>query len=63
MTREEHLARIYIVGARTVGKSSRTVLLCSGPDCASAEMLAGLTVADILAEATAHVDKMTDLGV
>ncbi len=64
MTREEHLARIYIVGARTVGKTPGVlVLLCGGTDCAGAELLVRHpTVAAIVAEADAHIDKMAALG-
>lgn len=62
MDRDEHLKRIYLVGSRTIGKRSALVLMCSGPDCGGAELLAiGLTVAAVLAEANAHVDKMAEL--
>lgn len=62
MTRDEHLRAIYVVGSEKVGKVSVLVMLCSGPDCAGAQMFSRLTVADVLAEASAHVDKMADLG-
>ncbi len=64
MTRDEHLKKIYVTGSRTVNKAAVLMMLCSGPDCAGAQMLtAGLTAADVAAEASAHVDKMAELGV
>lgn len=64
MTRDEHLAKIYLTGARTVGNRTHPVLLCGGLDCAGAEIVvAGLpTVANIVAEADAHITKMEALG-
>ncbi len=62
MTREEHLRAVHIVGSRTIGKGSALVLLCSGPECAGAEMLARPTAGDVYAEACAHIDKMADLA-
>lgn len=61
MTREEHLKAIKLVGTRVVGKRTMLVMLCSGPDCGGAEMLAHYTAYAVGAEADAHIDKMTDL--
>jgi hypothetical protein len=61
MTREEHLRAIYVTGTRVVGKRSVLVMLCAGPDCGGAAMLAKPIVADVLAEANAHIDKMAAL--
>jgi hypothetical protein len=62
MTREEHLKAIYITSTRKVGKNTLLVMLCSGPDCGGSEMLAHFTVGGVLAEATAHIDKMDRLA-
>lgn len=62
MLRQQHLKAIYIVGSRKLGKGSVLVMLCGGPDCAGAEMLARPTVAAVLAEANTHIDKMDDLS-
>lgn len=62
MTREEHLRAIHITGSRKVGNSIVLVMLCSGPECAGAEMLARPTVGDVATEANAHIDKMDSFG-
>lgn len=60
MTRDDHLKKIYVVGSAKRGKTTGLVLLCAAPECAGAEMFSRLTVADVLAEANAHVDKTAD---
>lgn len=56
MTRDEHLKHILIVGSQTRGKRHGLLMLCSGPECAGAEMFArGLKVADVLVAAEAHI--------
>lgn len=62
MTREEHLKAIWVVNSRKVGNHMLLVMLCSGPDCGGAEILARRTAADIAAEANAHIDKMEQLS-
>ncbi len=63
VTREEHLKAIYVVGSRKVGKRTMLVMMCSGPECGGAEILAHYTAADVGTEANAHIDKMAELGV
>lgn len=62
MTREEHLKAIYITGSRRVGSRTMLVLLCSGPDCGGAEMLARPNAAAVEVEANAHIDKVDEGG-
>lgn len=62
MTQEQHLRAIWIVGSRKIGNRTVLVMLCSGPDCGGAEVLAQPNAADVAAEAHAHVDKMAALG-
>lgn len=61
MTREQHRAKIYVVGSRRVASRTVLVMLCSGPDCGGAEILSRLTVDDVLAQADAHIDGMAAL--
>ncbi len=61
MDRDEHLKKIYITGVTKVGTRRVHTLLCGGPDCGGAQMFAGLTVADVLAEADDHIAKMAAL--
>ncbi len=62
MTRDAHLQAIHIVGGRKTGKATILVMLCSGPNCAGAEILARATAGDVTTEANAHIDKMAELG-
>lgn len=58
MTSEEHLAAIYIISSQKRGRTSGLLALCSGPDCAGAEVyVAGLTVGKVLAAANRHIDE------
>lgn len=61
MTQEQHLRAIWIVGSRKIGKRTVLVMLCSGPDCGGAEILAQPNAADVGAEANAHINKMNSL--
>ncbi len=61
MTREEHLKAVKVVGSRQVGARIMVVMLCSGPECGGAELLAHHDAHDIGVEASAHVDKMASL--
>jgi hypothetical protein len=61
MTRDQHLKAIYITGTRKLGKNTVLVMLCSGPDCGGAEMLARINAYDVTTEANTHIDKMADL--
>lgn len=59
MTRDEHRRAIYVTASQKRETRFGLVLLCSGPNCHGAEMFAaGLTVADVLAAADAHIDSV-----
>lgn len=62
MTREKHLKAIHIAGFRKVGNRTVLVMLCGGPECGGAEILARYTAWDVATEADAHIDKMANLG-
>lgn len=56
MNREKHLKAISIVGSGKRYKRYGLILLCSGPDCAGAEMFAdGINVASVMTATDAHV--------
>lgn len=58
MTREEHLKAIYIVSSQKRGKATGLLMLCSGPDCARAEVFAVRRTAGAVAEAAnRHIDE------
>lgn len=62
VTREEHLKAVYVVSSRKLGKSTVLVMLCSGPECGGAEMLAHPNAFDVGVQATAHIDRMAELA-
>lgn len=62
VTREQHLKAIWVTGSRKIGNRAVLVMLCSGPACGGAEILAQHTAADVGAEANAHIDKMNSLA-
>ncbi len=63
MTRDEHLAKIYYLGAKMIGKRRGLAFLCSNLDCAGSQIFApGITTADILEAVNDHMDEMERLA-
>lgn len=63
MTREEHLRAIYVIASQRRGKRAGLLMLCSGPDCAGAEVFAlSHTVGAVLEAAARHIDEMGEGG-
>jgi hypothetical protein len=58
VTRDEHMRAIYIVCGQQRGKTRGLLMLCSGPDCAGAEVFApGRKAADVVTAANRHIDE------